>query len=325
MTFNWKITLLSCCSLFYLSCANAGQEHATAKSQPAELSATDTNLAKAPKPADTAVVPTATEPKTKNLVGKTTKKHKPATAPVTKTQQRIVARPAAVAETTPPASKVTPRAQPPTHRAWDELLQKHVNPAGQVDYKGFQRDQKQLDDYLKSLAKQLPDEDWGRDARLAYWINAYNAYTVKLILGHYPVKSIREIYDGNPWDVKWIELEEGQFSLNQIEHRIIRKRFDEPRIHFAVNCAAQSCPPLLPRAFTAENLDSMLAKATRAFVNNPSYNKISTNNLKLSKIFDWYAEDFENIQRFIGQYSNTAVDANASVSYMDYDWSLNAQ
>ena len=194
-----------------------------------------------------------------------------------------------------------------------------------MDYKGFQRDQEQLDGYLKRLSEQLPNEDWGRDARLAYWINVYNAYTVKLILNHYPVNSIRDIYDGNPWDVKWIELEGDQYSLNQIEHHIIRKRFDEPRIHFAVNCAAQSCPPLLPRAFTAENLDSMLAKATRAFVNNSSYNKISTNNLKLSKIFDWYAEDFENIQRFIAQYSNTEVDANASVSYMDYDWSLNAQ
>jgi len=325
MTLNWKITLLSCCSLFYLSCANAGQEHSTTQSQPAELSATDTNLAAGSKPADTAIMLTAPEPNAKDLVGETTKKDKPAPAPVTKAEQRIANAPSPKAETTPSTTEVAPPAQPPAHRVWNELLQKHVNPAGQVDYKGFQRDQDKLDGYLKSLSVQRPDNEWSRDARLAYWINAYNAYTVKLILNHYPVNSISDIYDGNPWDVKWIELGRDQFSLNQIEHRIIRKRFDEPRIHFAVNCAAQSCPPLLPQAFTAENLDNMLDKAARAFINNPSYNKISTNNLKLSKIFDWYAEDFENIQRFIAQYSTTNVEQDASVSYMDYDWSLNEQ
>ena len=336
MTLNWKIALLGCFLLFHLSCAQADRDKSAAESKPAELSATAPLSTESSEAIDSPGAPTVPEPKNDpkpknqavqqpaNLVSNTTKADKPKPKPVTKAENHVTNR----SSSTPsakPESEAVPTPQPPSHSAWDQLLQKHVSQSGQVDYAGFQRDQDQLNAYLKNLSDQLPKSSWERDARLAYWINAYNAYTVKLILDHYPVKSIRDIYDGSPWDAKWIKLEKEIFSLNRIEHQIIRKRFDEPRIHFAVNCAAQSCPPLLNRAFTAEKLEEMLQSATRDFVNDPAYNKISTNTLRLSKIFDWYAEDFKNIRRFINQYSATAISADISIDYLDYDWSLNAQ
>jgi hypothetical protein len=212
------------------------------------------------------------------------------------------------------------------HAVWDELLKKYVDDSGGVNYAALKKERNQLKGYLSYLGQHVPDPSAvSEEERLAYWINVYNAFTVELILEHYPLKSIRDIGDGNPWDAKWIDLGGKKYSLNQIEHEIIRPRFGEPRIHFAVNCAAKSCPPLLNTAWTGENLSANLQEVTEAFINNSSYNKISRSRLSLSRIFDWYEEDFESIAGFVSKYAHIAVNSNAKISYLEYDWALNRQ
>ncbi|NND09277.1 MAG: DUF547 domain-containing protein [Saprospiraceae bacterium] len=209
------------------------------------------------------------------------------------------------------------------HQSFDQLLQKYVNAAGKVNYKGFLADQEQLDAYLESLSGKSPQADWSRSKKLAHWINVYNAFTIRLILDHYPVNSIQDISGGKPWDKQWIDIGGQTYSLNQIENDIIRPRFGEPRIHFAVNCAAKSCPPLANKAFTEENLNTLLEQQTRAFINNPTFNSITANSLQISKIFDWYGVDFKNLIEFINKYAEIEISSDATVSYKDYNWNLN--
>lgn len=212
---------------------------------------------------------------------------------------------------------------PPSHKNWDGLLQKHVSSAGTVNYKGLLADKAKLQAYLDELAANPAGKSWTRNEKLAYWINAYNAFTVKLILDHYPVSSITKIHGGKPWDVQWIKLGDNTYSLNNIENDIIRPQFKEPRIHFAVNCAARSCPPLLNRAWTADNLNRYLDQQARSFINNPKYNEIGPETVEISKIFEWYAADFGNIIDFLNKYSETQIQEDAKVSYKEYDWGLN--
>ena len=213
----------------------------------------------------------------------------------------------------------------PDHSGWTQLLQKHVNAKGNVDYSGFKRDKAALEAYLDKLASNPVENTWSRNEKLAYWINVYNAYTIKLIVDNYPVKSITNLKGGKPWDVKWIKLGNQTYSLNQVENEIIRPRFKEPRIHFAVNCAAESCPPLLNKAWTADKLESYFEQQTKAFINNSNYNEISASRVQVSKIFDWYGEDFPNLIEFLNRYSDTNIKANAKVSFLEYDWRLNEQ
>ncbi len=207
-----------------------------------------------------------------------------------------------------------------SHEIWNTLLQKYVSASGQVNYYGLKGEKEQLDIYIKLLSENYPNSKWDRNEQLAYWINVYNANTVKLILMNYPLKSITDL--DKPWDQKFIAVGKISYSLNQIENEIIRPIFQEPRIHFAVNCAARSCPPLLNEAFTPEKLISQLEKQTRAFINS-SANKITTNKVELSKIFDWYGEDFGELLSFIGKYSNVGVKGSAKISFLEYDWALN--
>ena len=137
-------------------------------------------------------------------------------------------------------------------------MRSYVDYSGNVNYKQFKQNEEKLDEYLNSLASAIPNADWSREASMAYWINAYNAFTIKRILNDYPLKSIQDLDGGDPWKVKWIELDGKSFSLNNIEHDILRPNYGDARIHFAVNCAAASCPPLPNRAFTADNLDKQL-------------------------------------------------------------------
>jgi hypothetical protein len=232
--------------------------------------------------------------------------------------------------------KVKSNSKPISHEIWDTLLQEHVTEdKGLVDYKGFLRDSAQLNEYLDLLSVNHPNEkNWSRDERLAYWINAYNAFTVKLIIDHYPVGSIKDIKSGIPfvntvWDIKFINIEGEEYDLNNIEHGIIRPRFEEPRIHFAVNCAAISCPKLGNRAYTAEKLDAQLTQAARAFLRDNDKNKLSEGSVQLSKIFTWYGGDFKTngrtIIEYINQYAPIKVNENAEVDYLDYSWNLNEQ
>ena len=209
------------------------------------------------------------------------------------------------------------------HDIWDDLLKEYVSPSGKVDYHGLKRVEGKLDSYLEVLANNHVQSNWRANKKMAYWINVYNAYTVKLILDNYPTSSIMNINKGKAWDLKWIKLGDKTYTLNDIEHKILRPQFKDARIHFAVNCAAVSCPPLYNGAWTVDNIEGLLESQTKSFINNAAFNKIESNRLVLSKIFDWYKEDFDDIQAFINRYTTVEVDPKAKLSFMDYNWNLN--
>ncbi len=230
-------------------------------------------------------------------------------------------RPAVVEE--PKLKPSLPLAVAFSHVAWDSLLQKYVGATGQVNYKGLKADPAGLQAYCRLLAENTPQDNWSRAEKLAYWINAYNAFTMKLIVENYPTASILRFDGGKTWDVKRITLGGKKYSLNQIENEIIRPQFKEPRIHFALNCAAKSCPPLYNRAYTAENLETVLESRAKQFINNASYNTFSAGKAVVSKIFDWYGADFGDLKKYLNRYVSTPIKATATVSFKEYDWDLN--
>ncbi|MEO7524542.1 MAG: DUF547 domain-containing protein [Ferruginibacter sp.] len=211
-----------------------------------------------------------------------------------------------------------------SHEDFNNLLQKHVSAEGIVNYKDFKADEKTLDKYLKSLSVEIPGNSWTRESSLAYWINTYNAFTIKLILKNYPIKSITDLDGGKPWDVAWIELGGKKYSLNNIENDIIRPQFKDARIHFALNCAAKSCPPLHNVAFTSSNINLLFESRAKHFINS-SANEIKTDSVKISKLFDWYKEDFGNPITFLNKYSSISINSGAKIGYQNYDWSLNGK
>ncbi len=211
----------------------------------------------------------------------------------------------------------------PSHEVLDALLKKYVSTTGKVNYKGLKTEAAKLNEYTTLLAKNHPESAWSKEEQMAYWINAYNAFTIKLILDNYPLSSITKLHKGKPWDVKWIKLGEKTYSLNNIENDILRPQFKDARIHFAVNCAARSCPPLLNQAFTAANLNSNLDALAKKFINNPAFNKLGADKIEVSKIFDWYAADFGKLVDFLNKYSSSKINAQAKLSFMEYNWALN--
>jgi len=208
------------------------------------------------------------------------------------------------------------------HILFNDLLQKFVSNDGTVDYKGLKNNKADLESYISTLVRQIPDNTWSKNAALAYWINTYNAFTLKLIVENYPIKSITNLSGGKPWDVKNIHLAGKKYSLNNIENDIIRSNFKDARIHFAVNCAAVSCPPLSNTAFTETNINDLLNTRTKNFINS-SANTISASKIKISKIFEWYKEDFGDITSFINKYSTVTANKNAVIQYNEYNWNLN--
>jgi len=207
---------------------------------------------------------------------------------------------------------------------WNELLVKYVNTNGDVDYKGFLKDKEKLQLYLDDMATNSPQNKWSKEEKLVYYINIYNAGTVKLILDNYPIKSIKDIK--KPWAKEIIKIGENTFSLGDIEHKILRK-MNEPRIHFAINCASYSCPKLINKAFTISNIEKMLERATVDFINDSKQNKITADKLQLSNIFKWYKKDFTDkgisLIDYINPYIKIDIEEKANISYLKYDWSLN--
>ena len=184
---------------------------------------------------------------------------------------------------------VITNAQNIDHSKWNSLLQSFVSDNGNVDYFAFKNNEERLEDYLEYLSENQPKKSSAKNEKLAYWINAYNAFTVKLIIDNYPIKSIKDI--GKPWDKKFITIDGKNLSLNHIEHEILRK-MNEPRIHFAIVCASFSCPKLDNQAFTADKLEAQLTRVTKAFLADKNRNEISEKSIKISKIFDWFSKDF---------------------------------
>lgn len=217
------------------------------------------------------------------------------------------------------------------HQAWTLLLSQHVKSDGLVDYEGFKQDESQLDNYLTYLSNNAPNPAWQDAEQLAYWINAYNAFTVKLILDHFPIASIKGIGGdvpmiNSPWDIKFFKLGEVDFDLNTIEHGILRKQFDEPRIHFAINCASISCPVLRNEAYTTEQLEEQLQDQTLIFLLDASKNNLDASPIELSPIFSWFENDFTkggNLIQYINQFLATPLLAKSQIKYNDYDWGLN--
>ena len=221
---------------------------------------------------------------------------------------------------------------PISHDIWNELTAKHVTPNGRVDYRGFWADSIYFQKYLELLSQNPPNKkNWSEAERLAYWINAYNAFTVKLILDNYPVKSIKELGGGLPfvntsWDIKFFKLGGIDFDLNTIEHEILRKQFNEPRIHFAINCASISCPKLRNEAYMADRLEFQLEEQVQDFLLDKTKNIITPNKLKLSPLFDWFKVDFiksGNLQDFVNRHYGEEISPSAKVEFLGYNWSLN--
>ena len=236
------------------------------------------------------------------------------------------------------------------HEDWQSLLSRHVKTlrnghASAVDYQGFNADRDQLSRYLAALSAIEPEVygKWSAARQLAFLINAYNAWTVELVLRHYgEIDSIKEIggWFRSPWRQRFIPLLGKKRSLDDIEHGMIRRQFSEPRIHFAVNCASIGCPALREEAYRGEVLESQLDQATRRFVADRERNGLRDGQLYLSKIFDWYGKDFEqgwrgqsSLEAFLASYADelrlTAEALSAlrarrlPIAFSDYDWRLN--
>jgi hypothetical protein len=213
------------------------------------------------------------------------------------------------------------------HHLWSQLLQKHVDEFGRVNYIGLQKERNTLNQYLEQLRKTHP-ENMPKKASMAFWINAYNAFTVQLILDHYPVNSIKDIQikGKNAWEIPFIQIHGKTYTLDQIQKEKLGA-FKDARVHFAINCAAKSCPPLANTAFEAINLESSLEARTQLFLNNPKYNTISDERLDLSMIFVWYAAEFDqqagSSLDFIRRYVPIKLKTGIKITFLEYDWALN--
>lgn len=222
-----------------------------------------------------------------------------------------------------------------SHEKWTALLKKHVKADGLVDYKGFINDKAELQAYLDIISKDAPAKNWSENDKIAYWLNAYNAFTVKLIVDNYPVKSIKDLGPANqiifvntPWDKKFFKIGGRTMTLNNIEHRILRNQFTEPRIHFALNCASMSCPKLRAEAYEGVVLDKQLTEQATGFLSDTSRNVVDASNPKLSSIFNWYGGDMKkwsklSLIQYINKYSPIQINENANIDYLKYDWNLN--
>jgi hypothetical protein len=226
------------------------------------------------------------------------------------------------------------------HSGWDDLLKRYVfmhkKGVNRFHYELFgASDRVLLKNYLAMMAV-IPISQFNRQQQQAYWINLYNALTVKVILDHYPVKSIRDIspdlYPPGPWRLELVQVEGEDLSLDDIEHGILRPIWKDPRVHYAVNCAAMGCPNLQPRAFTADNTEAMLDDAAREFINHPRAASVRYGLLRVSSIYDWYQVDFGGSEAGVIAHLRQYADKNLLDKLKDrnkiddfhYDWTLNS-
>ena len=219
------------------------------------------------------------------------------------------------------------------HGKYARLLSRHVH-AGKVDYQGFKKDEAMLNQYLDELDQVNPDA-LDRTEAMAFYINLYNAWTIKLILSKFPdLKSIKDLGGifQSPWKKKIVRLNGQKVSLDHIEQDILRPRYKDPRVHFAVNCASKSCPPLISEPYEGQKLDDQLNKATEYFINDPTSNYLKGDTLYVSRIFKWYVEDFQvGIIGFFRKFARgdllkklQQTSEKFKIDYLDYDWTLNS-
>ena len=227
-------------------------------------------------------------------------------------------------------------AAPFSHDLFDQVLQEHVNAAGQVNYTKLKANPEKLEKYLDLLAVAKPTE-LSYNAQLAFWVNAYNALVIKGVIDHYPTTSVRKVkwFGGFFYRLKF-QVAGKTYTLNQIEHDIIRTEFVDPRVHFVLVCASTSCPPIENRAFSAEDIEERLETATLNFINKPEHVKLDRAEHRVypSKIFKWYENDFyegyDGVADFLADYlppedTDFVSAADVEFHYLDYDWTLNDQ
>jgi hypothetical protein len=238
-----------------------------------------------------------------------------------------------------------------SHAQWDALTKKHVTwlPGGhasQVDYKGFQAERAMLKGYLAGISAvtQADYDAWNKPQKLAFLLNAYNAFTIELILTGYPdLKSIKDLgsFISSPWKKKFFVLLGKQRGLDDVEHGLIRApgAFDDPRIHMAANCASIGCPALRNEAYAGDKLDSQLDDSVSRFLSDRSRNRYDTQSgkLEVSRIFDWYGKDFAaregSVEAWLAKHADKLTgeaklqqlirDRKAKLDFLDYDWALN--
>ena len=229
----------------------------------------------------------------------------------------------------------------PDYQIWSDFLRRYLDTSNsdgihRVDYAGVTaEDREGLKQYLLRLQK-IPVSRLSRIQQLPYWINLYNAFTVHLILEHYPLDSIVDIrygfFDFGPWDEKLLQIEDEEVSLNDIEHRILRPIWKDPRLHYVLNCASLGCPNLQPESFHPGNVESLLNSGAHIYINHPRGLRFENeDDLLLSKIYDWYADDFgdnekellQHLMRYANQSTKTRLESfDGDIDY-EYDWDLN--
>lgn len=218
-----------------------------------------------------------------------------------------------------------------SHNIWQSFLNNYLVEEGEntlIKYGAVSKDdKKQLKQYISSLATKDPRQ-YSLNEQYAYWVNLYNAITVDLILTDYPVKSITKLgglFSFGPWGEDVVKVAGKDLTLNDIEHRILRPIWNDPRTHYAVNCASLGCPNLQGLAFTADNTESLLEKAAQEFINSDKGVSLGKNKTQLSSIYEWFAEDFGNKQELIqhlATYRSELASLSGKFSY-EYDWNLN--
>ncbi|WP_275315906.1 DUF547 domain-containing protein [Tenacibaculum bernardetii] len=211
---------------------------------------------------------------------------------------------------------------------FNALLKTYVDTEGNIDYKGLRKNRALLDIYLNHLENQIPGRNWSQNKAKAFWMNAYNAYTIKLILDSYPLKKITDIKrkGRNAWKIPFAVVGKETYSLDYIEHKILRRWHNDPRVHVGINAASKSGPRFPNYAFTAKNLNSTLELLMKNFINDTSKNKITITKIEVSKMFEWYKGDFtekNTLIEYINKYSTVKVNDNAEVTFLEYDWHLN--
>lgn len=220
-----------------------------------------------------------------------------------------------------------------SHSSFTGILKEHVN-GEKIDYAGLKKSPDKLGAYLDTLAEVSQSEfsGWSEKEEMSYLINLYNAATLKLITDNYPLKSIKDI--GSTWKKKVVKLFGSDRSLDYIEHDLLRKNYNDPCIHFGVNCASIGCPPLRAEAFQASKLDAQLDEQAKKFLNDSSKNRVDASKgiLYLSSIFDWFKGDFVkksgSVEKFVAPYfsdsDRKAIESGKlKIKHTDYDWSLN--
>ena len=209
----------------------------------------------------------------------------------------------------------------PDYKSISPFFKKYIDKEGYIDYKTLKKNEQELSSTLKIFTDIIPQENWYRNEKLAYWLNVYNLKMISLIVENYPINRITDLNEGKVWQVKSLIIGNKSYSLDDIEHDIIRGELKEPRIHFALFSGAVSGPFLLNDVFTPGNMNGNYEILTKRYIDSKN-NQITPNKIILSMIFDWYKDDFKDNISFINRHSKVKIQADAVVTFQEYDWQL---